>query len=161
MLGRLLISNFQRFDQEVKEAVLRVAQDPAKTMRTCNVQIISSLVATQPASDALIDLWIRGLFHLYMDSEQTVKDSVSEAFQKAICIPILKGDGGEQAEKLAWRLLQKICKDELGEIRLLRQMLHDLEKAKVLTTGSFSKLQEFFGTEHGEIAWILLAELAS
>ena len=64
--------------------------------------------------------------------------------------------------ELAWRLLERICTDEAGQIRLLRQMLFDLEKAKLITEASFTRLVDHEGAQgaHMRSAFILLAEMA-
>ncbi|OQV21910.1 putative Condensin-2 complex subunit D3 [Hypsibius exemplaris] len=160
MLGRLLQSNFGRFNQQVMDCILRVAQDPAKSMRTSNIDVVCELMKSQEVSDDLVNLWNRVVFSLYMDSEQTVKDRMLEEFQTTILDVIMNDRGGAQERALAWRLLEKIAKDEMGEIRLLRQVLSDLEKSKAISGKSFNKVQEFIGTEWEKTAWMLLAELA-
>ena len=82
MLGRLLRVKYERFDRNVMDTVLRVAQDPAKTMRTSNIEVVCELLmAAENAPDDLITVWNRVVFHLYMDAEQTVKEKISAEFQ--------------------------------------------------------------------------------
>lgn len=152
--------DFRLFDVNVKEVLLRAAQDPAKLIRQANLDVVSNLFKATPVPIEFPDLWIKAVFRLYMDSEQSIKSAVMAIFQKIILAPVTNRGFVDANASISWDILARITSDELGALRLLRQLLEDMAKADVLSKDVWWRFKEHLNGTYHTTAWKLLAELS-
>lgn len=159
---RNIVNLFPEIVDEVAPEIGLRCRDPALTVRSFAIQVLTQLLQENPENSNLIDSWIRSVVPQVFDIEPKVQEKALESLQSLILNEIkffytLKQRGGGEGEgdSLPWLILDRLTKEKMR--KHLSKACEMWKKSEVLTKPLIAKIQSHIETENNIPAWVLLA----
>ena len=156
---RNVINLFPSTVDLVSSAIGLRCRDPALTVRSFAIQVLTQLLQENPENSKLIDIWIRSVVPQVFDIEPKVQEKALDSLQILILNEIkpanINQNEGRNSDNLPWIILDKLTKEKMR--KHLSKACELWEKSEVFSSSLISKIQTHIGTENDIPAWILLA----
>ena len=152
---RNIVNLFPEIVEEVSPEIGLRCRDPAITVRSFAIQVLTQLLQENPENSKLINSWIQSVVPQVFDIEPKVQEKALESLQSLILDEIKTPSNNERRNSLPWIILDRLTKEKMR--KHLSKACEMWKKSELLNRSLISKIQTHIDTKNNIPAWVLLA----